>query len=54
MSERAAILLLDKAMQRYEISRDEVAPLIAMKLAVVLDDTRDPEDRSEPVDGGSE
>lgn len=54
MSERAALVLLDKAMERYGVARDEVAPLVAMKLAVVLDDTREPEDRLEPIDPGCE
>jgi len=48
-SERAALLLLDKSMRHYGVSRDDVAPLVAMKLAVVLDDTREPDDRLEPV-----
>ena len=38
MSERAALLLLDKAMELYGITRDDVRPIIAMKLAVVKDD----------------
>jgi hypothetical protein len=43
-SERAALLLLDKAMEQYEITRDDVKPIIAMKLAVVLDDTSGEDD----------
>jgi len=42
VSERAALLLLDKTMGRYEITRDDVRPIVAMKLAVILDDTREP------------
>lgn len=39
--ERMALTKLHAATERYGISRDEVRPIIAMKLAVVLDDTRD-------------
>jgi hypothetical protein len=42
--DRPAILALDRAMEKYGITRDDVRPIIAMKLAVVLDDTRDPQD----------
>jgi hypothetical protein len=36
VSEREALVLLDGAMEKYGIGRDQVAPLVAMKLDAAL------------------